>query len=848
VNGSKVLTWKKHRRLKVIQHVLVGIIAAVLVYSSVGSTVVINGVNGKYSYSLHDYDNGNDYDSSYLFNNILGNNLSNVIKLVAIRSQLETSGAYDADKEVDVTAYNNRGSFLPGDYITASYKVSDLIKWAQSGFNYEQKYFSTEETHSFLSNTTTYTHLMVNSLNGGMNSYLNSQISNNKITSQVTTNVESDGASTKTIMINDYLTVDGKKIEELVSNWSEYDELCNNVVDAANELLSSYEEYQTLLSYYSYQNSNIRYYITRNIDGSTEVFTNVDELSNGTVGYDIPGMFKEYGKYVIYTPSTLDYTTNTMLSEDVFRGIKYNYGYAFPDNSKFFIAVDTSYPIEDDFTEGKAGFSQYMPYSKYLYFIAVVCFLIYAAIMIYVIRFEGHIVQKKGSGGFEVIVNSADKDEQNKKVFYMQGLDKIYLEAFIIGCFGFMISPDIIYRILYHRLWTDILESSYYPLVFGILFFIWDMGFVNLIYGIVRRFKAKILFKNIYIGEFRKNFKNYSVYFNVDRRVFVRTLIIYMICIIINIVFVKYGGMLGTVLVIVLDTFVGVYIYRTKLSVREIIHVLEDIEGGNTDSKVDTSKLTGDNVILAEAVNSLGEGIEKAVNTSIKDEKLKTDLITNVSHDIKTPLTSIINYVNLIKHEPIDNPKIKEYIDIIDSKSQRLKQLTDDLLETSKIQSGTMRVDLERLDYVEFISQIIGEYCEEFDKTGLKPLFKCDVDSAIIMADNRLLWRVMESLMDNVTKYAMPNTRVYMELIVTEEESGRRRAVFSIKNISATELNFDADEITERFMRGDLSRNSEGNGLGLAIAKGLTLSQGGRFDIILDGDLFKAVIDFEIVE
>ncbi len=847
MKGSKVLTWKKHRRLKVIQHILVGIIAAVLVYSSVGSTVVINGVNGKYSYSLHEYDNGNDYNSSYLFNNILGNNLSNIIRLVAIRSQLETNGAYNADKEVDVTAYNNRGSFLPGDYITANYTVSDLIKWAQADFKYEQKYFSTEETHSFLSNTTTYTHLMVNTLNGGMNSYLNSQIVNNKITSQVTTNVESDGANTKTIMINDYLTVDGQKIEDLVSNWSEYDELCNNVVDAANELLSSYEEYQNLLSYYSFQNSNIRYYITRNIDGSTEVFTNVDELSEGTVGYDIPGMFKEYGRYVIYTPATLDYSSNTMLSEEVFKGIKDNYGYAFPDNSKFFIAVDTSYPIEDDFTEGESGFSQYMPYSKYLYFIAVVCFLIYAAIMIYLIRFEGHIVQRKGSGGFEIVMDSADKDEQNKKVFYMQGLDKIYLEAFIIGCFGFMISPDIIYRILYHRLWTDILESSYYPLVFAILFFIWDLGFVNLIYGLVRRYKAKILLKNIYIGEFRKNFKNYAGYFTGDSKIFIRTWIIYLISIMINIVFVKYGGMLGAVLVIILDMFVGVHIYRTKLSVREIIHVLEDIEGGNTDSKVDTSKLTGDNVILAEAVNSLGEGIEKAVNTSIKDEKLKTDLITNVSHDIKTPLTSIINYVNLIKHEPIDNPKIKEYIDIIDSKSQRLKQLTDDLLETSKIQSGTMRVDLERVDFVEFISQIMGEFCEEFEKNGLKPLFKSDVDSAIIMADTRLLWRVMESLMDNVTKYTMPNTRVYMELIVSEEIDCKR-AAFSIKNISATELNFDADEITERFMRGDLSRNSEGNGLGLAIAKGLTLSQGGRFDIILDGDLFKVVIDFEIVE
>jgi signal transduction histidine kinase len=261
---------------------------------------------------------------------------------------------------------------------------------------------------------------------------------------------------------------------------------------------------------------------------------------------------------------------------------------------------------------------------------------------------------------------------------------------------------------------------------------------------------------------------------------------------------------------------------------------------------VDLTELHGDNINLATAVNSIGEGIDRAVNTSMKDEKLKADLITNVSHDIKTPLTSIINYVDLIKREDIDNERVNEYVDILDRKSQKLKQLTEDLVEASKISSGNISIQLSKINFVELVNQTIGEFYEKLEKNDLQVIFKPQMQNMQIYADARHLWRVIENLLNNVCKYALEGTRVYIDM--QERKEIDKMVVFSIKNISAKELNVDADELTERFIRGDESRATEGSGLGLSIAKNLTLAQNGTFDIRLDGDLFKVIIKFRAVD
>ena len=220
---------------------------------------------------------------------------------------------------------------------------------------------------------------------------------------------------------------------------------------------------------------------------------------------------------------------------------------------------------------------------------------------------------------------------------------------------------------------------------------------------------------------------------------------------------------------------------------------------------------------------------------------MKTELITNVSHDIKTPLTSIINYIDLLKRENPEDPKIRGYLEVLENKAQRLKVLTEDVVEASKASTGNITLEMTELNFVELINQVIGEFEEKFEERNLQMVVHFDEEEAIICADGRRLWRVLENVFGNVSKYAMENTRVYVDMNVN-----RPNVRLSLKNISAQPLNITADELTERFIRGDVSRNTEGSGLGLSIAKDLVQLQGGTFNLYLDGDLFKVTIEFKM--
>ena len=269
---------------------------------------------------------------------------------------------------------------------------------------------------------------------------------------------------------------------------------------------------------------------------------------------------------------------------------------------------------------------------------------------------------------------------------------------------------------------------------------------------------------------------------------------------------------------------------------------VEKIRDGALSGKIDIEQLHGEEKSLAEAINNIGEGLLHAVDDSTKNERMKADLITNVSHDIKTPLTSIINYVNLMKLEKIDNERVQGYIQILDEKSQRLRQLTADLVEASKISSGNVKLDMQVIDLVELVYQTSGEFNEKFEQKELTIVTKLPKTAVLIRADGRQLYRVIENLYNNVAKYALEKTRVYVDIAYVEE-----KVVFSIKNVSEHSLareNSNAGDLTERFIRGDSSRTTEGSGLGLSIAKSLTVLMGGVFDIKVDGDLFKASITF----
>lgn len=244
-----------------------------------------------------------------------------------------------------------------------------------------------------------------------------------------------------------------------------------------------------------------------------------------------------------------------------------------------------------------------------------------------------------------------------------------------------------------------------------------------------------------------------------------------------------------------------------------------------------------------ENLNSIGAGMTRAVEERMKSERLKTELITNVSHDIKTPLTSILNYVDLLKKEPAASDAAGEYIAVLDRQAHRLKKLTEDVLEASKAATGNIKVELARTDAVELLGQCLAEYEERFQQAGLVAVMQTPGGSASILADGRLLWRVFDNLLGNIAKYGQPGTRVYAG--VTREGTD---VAIALKNVSRDPLNISEEELMERFVRGDSARTSEGSGLGLSIARSLTELQGGRFGIAIDCDLFKAELRFAAAE
>lgn len=260
---------------------------------------------------------------------------------------------------------------------------------------------------------------------------------------------------------------------------------------------------------------------------------------------------------------------------------------------------------------------------------------------------------------------------------------------------------------------------------------------------------------------------------------------------------------------------------------------------GDLQEKISTEKMFWEFKQHGENLNSIHDGISLAVEKRMQSEHFRTELITNVSHDIKTPLTSIINYVDLLQKEEIDNEKVKEYLEVLSRQSSRLKKLTEDLIEASKASTGSMPVQMEQIELGVFLTQTVGEFEEKLTSAGLHVVMHKPETEVFVNADGRHLWRVVENLVQNICKYAQPGTRVYIDLDEREKE-----AVISFKNISRYELNISGDELMERFVRGDASRHTEGSGLGLSIAGSLMELMSGKLEIVVDGDLFKVVLHF----
>lgn len=872
--------------LRILQHTALAVVALSLLVVTLGSTVRIQGFRDAKSYSLYASDQDKKYEESELFNNIFGYAMADIIRDGVVSSQLETDGEFDGMKVVDVTAYNYRGIGLPEQYVTADYYLEDLLKWANYGYEYSNITLAEAEEKGFLADRTRVTTVDQNSqyYNTSDASYLKSDIGSYTFVSDVSANQlvtsgtdpvleaydgyvegygdELSGTVTEesqmpeengygeehAILINRYKTVEGKNIEEYVSNWELYDALCENVTKAAESLSYNYSEYQEYKDYYNADKSNVRYMIAKTVGDNTQYYSNIEEkaekesilqiMSGKSVSREEQDVL---GKYIYYSPSEMIYQTNTAIAESTVRKVVQEYDYAYPENVKIWIAVDTSYPVSDAFTQGAAGFRNYLPYFWQWVCVAVVSGALYLFLLIYLTLRTGK-----------------DIDEEGKPYIRLTAFDKVPTEAGALIGFGvavLMIWVLVIVTELFSMDITSLYSNemvyqNWFKLFLLISIFLADTVFTFFFYSLVRRIKAKQLWKNSFLYRLIRKCITFGWDIYDNGNLVVRTWGPFVLYILFHILIVLWaissGGILPVIIVIVGDILVGMMLYRDAKERQGIVEGIQTIADGEIDYQVETDNLHGDNRTLADSVNSIGKGIKEAVEISMKDERMKADLITNVSHDIKTPLTSIINYVDLIKREKVDNQKVQNYIRVLDEKSQRLKQLTDDLVEASKITSGNISLTFERINLTELMNQTIGEFSEKFEEKNLTTIMNVNAANVMIEADSRRIWRVMENLFNNIYKYALPGTRVYVS--IDSIAKGAERIAISIKNISASPLNCNPEELTERFIRGDVSRTTEGSGLGLSIAKNLTIAQKGTFEIQLDGDLFKILMTFPLAK
>ena len=327
-----------------------------------------------------------------------------------------------------------------------------------------------------------------------------------------------------------------------------------------------------------------------------------------------------------------------------------------------------------------------------------------------------------------------------------------------------------------------------------------------------------------------------------------RIIILAIVCIAVNVFMIiyaieEYNAFIGILAPIITIAGFTYYMLKKLSYLSYIMDGTQRIKNGDIHHKL---QLIGEDnfTTLADNINNIRDGLDKAIDSQLRSERMKSELITNVSHDLKTPLTSIINYVELIKKEENISPEyLKDYINVLDSKSKRLKVLIEDLFEASKASSGNIELNMEKIDLIQLLRQSIGELEEKLSEANLDLKINVPEDKVYVRADGRRLYRVLENLLSNISKYSLSNTRVYID--ITEVE-GRVKLI--MKNISSYELNFDPEEIMERFKRADDSRNTEGSGLGLAIARDLVKLQGGEFAIDIDGDLFKSIIEFDSIK
>ena len=837
------------------------------------------------------------YEETYDFDDDLLKNSYQVLSGIESEEMFESDGKIDADKPVDIQDFYKNSMITGQDLYGLTYRLGDLLGW------YDNLVYG-ESTSYVGDNSSAQTSIadaedvkapIVCKLADGSYHYYSQDDFNNLIQNGELKFVMADGEGMETTQQildelenadsvrydkeGDAYVTDGESLSEekpfrgiqdqngvmLYTDCWKYDglllaeyaapqgeqnllDLVNHnsnwngrLSDAYNMLESSiyqigdmYQNYQSLTDQYEEGDSNYFYYYKDLKSG--RVVTNRESLEEEKNLDDVTKKVQKMGKYVIVKSKLSDFQTNIEKADaEVWQSQTIYMSDSESGDFVFRAGVDTTYPIKDTYYKNAQFYEKNSPVVRGIGVGIIATLLVFLACTIWLITIAGR----------------TEKDGELHLYKFDQCKTEIGAAVII---FAWLI-PSVICEIVMNSvglLRRDAIVTGSHTVTYGT-----SLGFIGLIgialytcnmflagiLSLARRIKAKIAWKNSFlysITEFLKLMVRNAGHI-------VKIVVLYLGYVAVQWLVCLAAGWPSAFWVIVLlvvQTAGFVILVNWAIGRQKIKEGIEKISEGELDYKIDLEDIHGEQRKIAEQVNSIGSGLDAAVEKNMKSERLKTDLITNVSHDIKTPLTSIINYVNLLKQENFEDPKLQRYIEVLEEKSQRLKTLTEDVVEASKVSSGNISLEFMNINMVEMIQQTSGEFEEKFQARNLTEIMNLPEEEAIVRVDGRRMWRVLANIYNNAAKYAMEGTRIYADLQTIDG-----KVIFSLKNISEQPLNISsADELTERFIRGDLSRSTEGSGLGLSIAKTLTAMMGGTFDLYLDGDLFKVVIVFDKVD
>lgn len=824
------------------------------------------------------------FEESQEFNYMVENYMDDVLTQIRLENLFETDGMMNRNKEIDVMEYSKNDTANGENVSGIAYSLEELINWGEDfdsaeSDNYAknsvivcQKPEGTYEyyyTSDFMTRVESGVFDIIMQDGSDVDGFLQ-ELQNGKYTSSGFYNfdiVDMEGNILYTdcwnfgsALIEKYAPQGAENLLQVVNNSPRLNGKLSVIYDdlayTLGNIYSDYQNYQMGFEHLEEGNTNFTYIYANN--DTKKVVTNKTSYENyAELEKNVQNLISEKDvKYMVIYPKLKDFNSNMNVSKsDKWEKLR-SYSSEKKWNSVFAVAVDTTYTIQDQFYQNKVAYDNNIPYFKGTTWLLVLSIILFlgatiwltleagrtaedeelhlngfdhwkteiAAVLIVLIWIVGsYIGIHFWNGNIYTMINDIPtylKDGGTYfEYYYARGMDvsSAYMSASL-----YLPSLSI----------AELAEIYFYGVFTLGCFF---MGYVSLI----KRIKGRNLWKNSLLRVIVRFI--YKIYDN--RKKTTKTVLLLCGFFLVQGIAVLFRN--GVTMLLVLLADVGVfYVVLNGLLLKEKLKKgIEEIALGNMEYQIPLQGLRGENLKLAEMINGIANGFHMAVEEAMKNERLKTDLITNVSHDIKTPLTSIINYVAILKQSDIADPKIQGYLDILEAKAQRLKTLTEDVVEASKVSSGNISLEYMDVDLVEMIQQTEGEMAEKFEARNLKMIVNLPAEPAVVHVDGRRMWRVLENIFGNAAKYAMPGTRVYADLKLEEDTVD-----LSLKNVSEHQLNISADELTERFIRGDLSRSSEGSGLGLSIAQSLTTMQGGTFNLYLDGDLFRVNIRFPRVK